>query len=191
MKILWLSHLIPYPPKAGVLQRCYYLLKELGKYHEIDLMAFTQKDLLLSFYQDYDVGLSEARNALLKVVNDIEFLEIPSEESIFGKHGLAAKGLFSQGGYTMNWLRSDVFVDHLKARLSENNYDLVHFDTISLAVYRKYVKGVSVTLDHHNIESHMMLRRATKESNLFKKFYFYQEGLKIERQEKKYATNLI
>ena len=46
MKVLWLSHLVPYPPKGGVLQRAYYLLREASKYHEVDLLAFNQPGLI-------------------------------------------------------------------------------------------------------------------------------------------------
>ena len=46
MKVLWLSHLIPYPPKGGVLQRSHHLVCEVAKYHEVDLLAFNQSALL-------------------------------------------------------------------------------------------------------------------------------------------------
>lgn len=187
MRILWLSHLIPYPPKAGVLQRCYYLLRELAGYHDIDLMTFIQPDLLLSFYGSYEDGIAETKSNLKGIIENIEYFDITSEKNILGKPGLALKSFFSQNGYTMEWLKSDLFAARLRQKLSEKKFDLVHFDTISLAIYRNLVSKVPVTLDHHNIESHMMLRRSSKEKNLVKKLYFYQEGLKLVKQEKKWC----
>jgi len=43
MKILWLSHILPYPPKGGVMQRSYNLIKEVAKENEVYLFAFNQK----------------------------------------------------------------------------------------------------------------------------------------------------
>jgi len=187
MRILWLSHLVPYPPKAGVLQRCFFLLKELARYHEIDLMAFVQEELLCTFYNNLEEAIPDTKNKLGEFINEIEYYDIASEKTALGKPGLALKSLFSLRGYTMEWLRSREFTKSLERNLSEKQYDLVHFDTISLAVYRDLVKDIPVVLDHHNIESHMMLRRATKENNILKKTYFYQEGLKLAAQERKYC----
>ena len=37
MKILWLSHILPYPPKGGVMQRSYNLIKAIAKENEVYL----------------------------------------------------------------------------------------------------------------------------------------------------------
>jgi glycosyltransferase involved in cell wall biosynthesis len=63
--------------------------------------------------------------------------------------------------------------------------DLIHFDTISLAYYLPGFSGIPKVLDHHNIESHMMLRRAEQESNFLKRFYFNLEGNKLLRYERR------
>lgn len=188
MRILWLSHLVPYPPKGGVLQRSHYLLKELSKQHEVDLLAFNQNDLIKSFYPTVEEGLVDARNQLSQFVKRVEFFDIPSVKSKLGRYLLALKSLFTPAGYTMDWLVSDEFATSLKTILAETDYDLVHFDTISLAIYRHLVKDTPVSLDHHNIESHMMIRRASKEGNYLKKGYFYLEGLKLKHQEKKWCS---
>ena len=48
MNILWLSHLVPYPPTGlGVLQRSYNLIRELSRAHPVYLLAFIQKKLLI------------------------------------------------------------------------------------------------------------------------------------------------
>ena len=45
LKILWLSHLVPYPAKGGVLQRANNLLKELAKYNDKIWAESNTKDL--------------------------------------------------------------------------------------------------------------------------------------------------
>ena len=60
MKILWLSHLVPYPPKAGVLLRSHYLVKELSRHHEVDVIAFNQRGLIEPYFASYHQGTEEA-----------------------------------------------------------------------------------------------------------------------------------
>ncbi len=65
MKILWLSHLVPYPPKGGVLQRSYNLIRETAKYHDVDVLAFHQPDLMRPLFPSIEEGLKEAEKELL------------------------------------------------------------------------------------------------------------------------------
>jgi polysaccharide biosynthesis protein PslH len=46
MKILWISHFLPYPPKGGLLLRGYNLVRELSRYAAVDILAFNQPRLL-------------------------------------------------------------------------------------------------------------------------------------------------
>jgi glycosyltransferase involved in cell wall biosynthesis len=186
MKLLWLSHLIPYPPKGGVLQRSFYLLRELSKHHEIDLLAFNQKDLIAPLYKgDIERGLVDAHQELSKICNVVEFFDIECDSKAAGKRLLALTSLFSRYPYTINWLRSETFSKALVEKISRESYDLVHLDTISLDIYRPLLGNLPCVLDHHNIESHMLLRRSRQEKSLVKKAYFFQEGVRLQRFEKR------
>ncbi len=187
MKILWLSHFIPYPPKGGVLQRGYHLLKQTAKYHEVHLLAFNQKDLIAPLFKDVESGITEANNHLSQFCKTVEFMPIPCDESKFKKKSLALKSLFTKYPYTLNWLESKQFEERLNKILTETEFDFIHFDTISLAPFKHLCGSTPCSLDHHNIESHMLYRRASKESNLLKKVYFYQEGKRLERYEKSFC----
>ena len=184
MKILWLSHLIPYPPKGGVLQRSYNLVREIAKYHDIYLLAFTQSNILKVMFSNTEKGRAEAMQVLQSFCKRVEFVPIPCEQSRYGKQTLALKSLFTKDSYTINWLKSDLMQHVLGEWQNVIKFDLVHYDTISLAPYRKSFPHTKSVLDHHNIESHMMLRRAALEKNWIKKFYFLQEGLKLQHYEK-------
>lgn len=186
MKILWLSHLVPYPPKGGVLQRSYYLIKELSRYHTVDLVAFNQADLIAPFYNgDMDEALNDAIKNLSPICNRIKIFPIPNETGRSGKFRLAVKSLMTQAPYTINWLKSADFEQYLYQIARSEEYDLVHFDTISLDIFRHCFDGVPCFLDHHNIESHMLLRRAKNEQNVLKKLYFYQEGVRLKKYEQR------
>lgn len=187
MQILWLSHLIPYPPKGGVLQRSFNLVKELSKEHEVDLLAFNQKSLIGPLYSSVEEGVRDATEVLGEICGKMQFFDIPSDEKPYGRYALALKSLFGEP-YNINWLKSDEFSRCLEEWLNKKDYDLVHFDTISLVPYLHILPpSLRTCLDHHNIESHMLLRRASKESNILKKMYFHQEGKRLENFEKKFC----
>ena len=134
---------------------------------------------------DLERGLAKASEELSKFCKAVQFVPIPCEESPFGRLGLALKSLVTPDPYTINWLKSPVMgaaIDDWNLRYS---FDAVHFDTISLAPYRDRFPKCKKILDHHNIESHMMYRRAEIESNPLKKAYFWQEAVKLGRYEKR------
>ena len=42
MKVLWISHLLPYPPHGGVRQRSYHLLRKTAESYDVHLVALYQ-----------------------------------------------------------------------------------------------------------------------------------------------------
>ena len=180
MNILWLSHLIPYPPKGGVLQRSYNLMKELSKYHKLYIICFSQKAL-----HPTDEKRQHALDGLSKICEIAGIFDIKSDQHQWGQHVLALKSILTKDPYTVNWIKNPDVGLRIEKVIKENNIDLVHFDTVSWGAYLNNVSNCKKVLNHHNIESHMMLRRASQESSYFKKLYYYQEGLKLRLYEKK------
>lgn len=178
--ILWLSHLLPYPPKGGVLQRSYNLIKETSKRHNITLLAFNQRNLCSSV-EDLEEGIRH----LSQFCNVINVMPIATEASKFSKLKLLAKGLLPGRTYTVSWLESKAYKEKLSEVLASKEFDAIHVDTISLAPYVMHLKEYKKVLNHHNIESLMMLRRAENETNILKKIYFFQEGKKLINYERK------
>lgn len=184
MKILWLSHLVPYPPKGGVLQRSYNLLMEVSKHHDVTLIAFTQTGLIKAMFDSVQAGIEEAKHHLSKYCRHIEFVGIPCESSIFDKRILALKSIFTVDPYTINWLKAREMRVLMEDIVKNHQYDILHFDSISLSSYLPLFPDKPKVLDHHNIESHMMLRRAAQEVNQLKQLYYLMEGKKLLRYEK-------
>jgi len=190
MNILWLSHILPYPPKGGVMQRSYNLIKEIAKENEVCLFAFNQKAWLPT-----KEDIIKAKKEFERFCKKVEVFELPSDKSKFAWYKLVIKSFFSKDAYTINWTKSKIMAKRIKEFLATNHIDLIHCDTIGLAEYVKDIKGVPKVLNHHNIESHMMLRRAKREKNPLKKLYFYIEGIKLRKYEKqvcpKFDMNLV
>ncbi|MGH8626485.1 MAG: glycosyltransferase [Gammaproteobacteria bacterium] len=184
MKILWLSHLVPYPPTGcGVLQRSYNLIRELARWHEVHVLGFVQRQLFEDVGIDATAGTHAGCTELRGFCKEVEFLPIPSDRNRLGKPTLAAKSVFTRDPYSINWLKSSQMLRIALEWRDRGRFDLVHFDTISLAPYHGIFTGHTTTLDHHNIESHMMLRRAALEVNLVKRAYYWQEGKQLARYE--------
>lgn len=191
LKVLWLSHLIPYPPRGfGVLQRAHHLVREVARYHDLHLVAFVQSRLLAKTFPTVEQGLIESRQVLSEFCRSLEFVPIPCEQHRLGVAWLAASSLLRPDPSTINWLKSDTMTAVLRRLTAKEHFDLVHFDTISLAPYQPLVRHSATVLDHHSIESHMLLRRAEKEQTLLKRLYYRQEGLRLARYEKRVCATM-
>ena len=137
------------------------------------------------FFDSTVEALDEAKRELSAICRHIKFVPIDCDKTSYGKYLLALKSIVTEDPYTINWLKSRGFGEQLESFLNTYDYDLVHFDTISLIPYLKYVYDKPTVLDHHNIESHMLLRRADNERNKLKRWYFRQEGRRLEAVEKR------
>jgi len=180
MNILWISHNVPYPPKTGVLQRNYNLVREASKLGNLHLIAIMQEGILPGEY-----NIDEAKSELGKFCHKIEIIDHLSETSKIAFIYLALKSLFTEDPLTVNSVKSLHMKNMIKQLCDESNFDIVHFDTIGLATYIDQVTGSCRILNHHNIESHLLFRRTEIEKNILKRFYFGLEAKKLKRFEAK------
>jgi sugar transferase (PEP-CTERM/EpsH1 system associated) len=178
MNILWLSHNIPYPPKTGVLQRNYNLLREASRHGNIYLVAVFKEDVL-----PVDFDLEEAKRELGKFCTQIEIISLPIESSKLVLYLTALKSLFTRDPMSINWIKSKGMRDTIRKMCQTNQFDLVHFDTVSLAAYKDDTGHAVKILNHHNIESHLIDRRIAYENNPLKRFYYTVEAKKLARYE--------
>jgi glycosyltransferase involved in cell wall biosynthesis len=186
MRVLWASHLVPYPPKSGVHLRSYHLLRAVAHKHEVDLVAFVQEQWLRVFYESPTDGLEDCRRHLSGFCRSVTFLEIEGMKRPAGKRRMAAESLVMPTPYSIRWLHGPVARGEFM-RAGREGYALAHFDTIGLAPYRPLVNARAASLGHHNIESQMLLRRASNEGNALKKAYFFVEGVRVRRYEAREA----
>ncbi|MGM0767442.1 MAG: glycosyltransferase family 4 protein [Pseudomonadota bacterium] len=183
MKILWLSHLVPYPPKGGVLQRSYNLLKEVAKYHDVTLVSFNQRQFLASSFPGVDNPLELAVTELSKIVEVAEILDIPENTMPFGRHLIALKALLTGKSFNMTWLESKLAHKAIESVMKKKQFDVVHLDTISLGVYDRHFDNVPVVLNHHNFESDMLRARAVSKSSFIKSKYYGLEASRLFASE--------
>ena len=188
MRILWASQLIPYPPKSGVHQRTYHLLKSVAARHDVDLVAFIQEPWLRVFYASREAALEDCERELRALCRSVRLVGIDSLKRPGGKWRTALEGLMLPSPYSIRWLQSRASWRAFAEVAEHGPYALAHFDAIALAPFRRLFAEIPATLGHQNIESHMMLRRAANESNPLKRLYYLQEGMRLQRYEARIAT---
>ncbi len=194
MRILWVSNVIPYPPKSGSLLREYNLLRRVAARHTVDLVAFNQTALLDSMFTDRAAGLAHCRRELGGLCRRLIVVPIERHERPFGRTRTAAECLIAGDGYIADWLRSTAAAAAIRDLAQGATYAAAYFNAISVARYRELV-AAPAALAHQNIESHMMRRRADNESNIFKRAYFRQEARRLARYERystpRFAANIV
>ncbi len=178
MNILWISQNIPYPPKTGVLQRNYNLIREASRFGQVTLLAILQEGVLPT-----PVDLDEARMELGKFCKKIEIVELPIQSSRLLFLAVLLKSVFTADPFSVNWTKCAEMTDTIARLMHETDFDVIHYDTISMAAHHHLAGATPNALNHHNIESHLIKRRAKIEKNPLKRLYYYLEGTKLERFE--------
>lgn len=181
MKILWISHLLPYPPKGGVMQRSYNILKELSKYNEVDFLTLYQK----GHHKLIGNSVESAVENINKISNILGVFPIKSDEKKIFKLYNILMGYLTNKPYMVWWLHNKDFEKEIYQLSRKKKYDIFFFDTLGLAQYIDSIPSNAgkIILNHHNIESHLMYRRAKNENNKLKSHYFHFEGKKRNKYE--------
>lgn len=190
LKILWLSHFVPYPPKGGCFQRSYNLIKQVSRENNVYLVALRHKDK--STHPESEV--KKAKKELEKYCKKVFIIDIKSFSGL-NIYYLALKSIFTGDPLTVNLFKSKEMHDLIKKLTKEINFDIAHYDTISLAEYFNDTGSIPKFLTHHGIESFMVRRRMKNETSILKKLYFLVESNKLRKYEKnncyKYNLNIM
>ena len=126
MKLLWLSHFVPYPPAGGALQRSYHLLRHAARQHEVHLIALNQPRLL----PRADLPASVA--ALSQLCASVEVFDLFAERSAAHRAMNMALSVASSEPFDVGWLHSRAFHEAVERRRSDRDLALVHADTTRL-----------------------------------------------------------
>jgi len=183
MNILWLSHFVPYPPKGGCFQRSYNLLKEVARNNDVYLIALKNKASTHPLPE-----MEMAKTELGKFCRQVHLIDISSRISGVSLYILAMKSLLQGIPLSVSMFRSVELRHCIKKVCDGVRFDLVHYDTISLAEYFHDVGEVPKVLNHHGVESFMIRRRIVNEPNPLKKLYFHIESRRLRRYEDEYCV---
>ena len=189
-RLLWLSHFAPYPATGhGALQRTHHLLLQAARRYETHLVALAPAG---SFPDD--AARRDAEEALAAAVASARIVPLPAS---FGRARVAARvarAAVSRPTYWEHLFAHAEASAHLRGLLGAMPFDVAHLDTVFLCGYVPLLGDVPFVLNHHNIESHLLTRRAERMRGPARAF-FARQGRATERIEQQFsaraACNLV
>jgi glycosyltransferase involved in cell wall biosynthesis len=185
MRILIISHFLPYPPKGGSFLRNYNLLKETAANHEIHMLTFHQAVHLK------DGGTLEERiKAIAGFCNHLEVFDIPTDRNRLSWYTLLLLNVFAPTPYSVWRFWSRPMVNAIRRQLREHSFDLIQIDTIALAAFARLAPSLPKLLVHQNIESELLYRRSRYVRNPPAKAYLALQAWKLRRFERK-ASRMV
>lgn len=180
MRILWFSHFVPWPLRLGAAIRSYHLIEQLARVHEVSFLGFCQRSL------DTPEAIEEAREALARQCSRVQLLPIPSERGPFHRYRIMARSLVGPT-YDEVWLSSAEMSRALSRELASFAPAAMHLDTLGLVQYAHLAPENFLILNHHNVESQMMRRRAEKSRLPAAALLLRSQANRLERLEGKSA----
>lgn len=146
---------------------------------------------LLCYCRNVDLQVVEelqyARDDLEKHCKQVVFIPYPLDLKPRAKYVLLGKSIVSGLPYSVLLHRSISMTSRAIDIVRSHRIDVVHADTLGL------IEGVLEEIDavkvvnHHNIESDLVLRRAAREHNVLAKAFLYREWARLRKYEKEFC----
>lgn len=184
MRILWLGHNLAYPPKGGPLQRNYNLLKQASRRHEVHVLVFDQPAS-----RPPGVTPEHCVEALSEFCASVEWVPLPTDTFGMGRYWRALGGVLTGDPYEFRWLRSREMAKRLQRLAGRIQFDVVHVDTLGLAPYVSLLPSVGTVLNHHDIESALVQRRAVSDPNVLWRMFWSREAAHLLSAERRWCPS--
>lgn len=181
LKILWIAHFLPWPPHGGSAQRSYNLMLELAKEFDLYTIGFMQRP-----HQPDAATQAEAKEALGRICEYVSAFRIPSDWSRIRWGSLLAANVFSREPYSAWRFRSRPFRKELETLAAREHFDIIYADTVATAQEALRIAGdARLVLNHHNVESSLLERRAAKAPTPAHRWYLSHQAKKLRAWEQK------
>jgi sugar transferase (PEP-CTERM/EpsH1 system associated) len=172
MRILFLTHRVPYPPDKGDRIRSYNIIKFLSKFHSVALMSVSHEAI-------------HPRNleVLHRYCESVEFFKI---SPLVGKIK-SCFHLFTQSPLTLPFFYSRAFHNSVARKLRGGQFDLVYVYSSSMAQYVFGAENIPKLMDFIDVDSEKWLNYAARATQPMKWIYG-TEGARLRLFEKKVAS---
>jgi sugar transferase (PEP-CTERM/EpsH1 system associated) len=172
MKVLYLCHRFPYPPRRGGKIRPYHMIRHLSLSHEVTVASLVRSDEeaaeaegLAPYCVHYEIG---------RVYEGVQTLRMIAQ-------------LPTQTPSSMGYFYSPELAESITDLLGRQSFDLIFVHCSSVAQYVENVRGIPKILDFGDMDSQKWLDYARYK--MFPISLGYRiEGKKLERAEKRLAT---
>ncbi len=173
MKILFLSHRIPYPPNKGDKLRAFHIIKHLAQKHQITLLSFLDNP----HEAEHVRGLEE-------YCSSVSTLQRPPWRSRLQTISYLAKNL----PLTLGYFYSPSFKQLVKEKLAQDKYDLIFVFSSAMAQYVADYQGCPKILDLVDADSEKWLQYA-RYAPWWKAVVYRLEGKRLRAYERKIAAH--
>lgn len=183
-RLLFLSHILPYPPDSGAAIRTFNVLKVLATAFDVTALCFFRED------PAQRLG-PEERTAALQSFAQVRAFPIRQERS--RKRMLAdhLRSVLTARPYTWYLYDSAEYRCALDATLRESPPSLIHVDSLDLLRYLpRLPRRIPVICTHHNVESQLLARRAGGERNPLARMYLRLQALNLARAERRWVPKM-
>ncbi len=172
MKILFISTIIPFPPKGGHSQRTFNLLKFISRYHQVYLVGFMKNK-------------DDAENVevLERICTKVYPFSTADDWSRFQLLKNLIRNIFSRNPYTAAKYYLHPVRRLICTVIEEEKIDVVHCDMVDLALYCNEAAKSNIVV-FHNVESRLYNRRSQYEKNIFTKIFFLEQSRKMAHLER-------
>lgn len=189
-RLLWLSHFAPYPATGhGALQRTHHLLVQAARRHEVHLVALVPPGSFASH-----AAIQDAEGALASIAASARLFPLAIGQRRARTAGRVARSALSRSTYWEQLFADPHAQAYVRNLARAHRFDLAHLDTIFLAGYLPLLGAMPFVLNHHNIESHLLTRRAERAGKLGR-WYFARQARATETRERvlgpQAAANLV
>ena len=173
-RLLFLCQTLPDPPDGGVWIRTYHVLRLLARAFDITALCFERSAPAGQRMR----GTTPAGTTLDRLMVAVEVFPLPKNHSRIRFAWDHARSLARRRVYTTFLYQSDAFRDRVLHHVASGGFNLVHVDSLDLAQYLPLCEPLPVVGVHHDIESDLLRRRATLESDRWTCAYLrYQSRL--------------
>ena len=189
-RLLWLSHFVPYPATGhGALQRSHHLLRQAARRYETHLVALAPVGAFLS-----SDTLREAETALGSMTASARVFALSEDPTRLRMAARLARAAMRGLTYWESLFAHPGAAARVRALIEQDAIDLVHLDIVYLCGYVPLLGDVPFVLNHHNIESHLLDRRAARMRGPARAF-FGQQARATATLEREFAgraaSNLV
>lgn len=153
-RLLFLSHLLPYPPDSGAAIRTFNVLRLLARDYDIVARCFYRADA------SYDVVSVDERLRALAPFAETKAVPVPQHGHVMRKLWDHGRSVLTRRAFTYYAHHSAEFDALLDATLARGRFDLAHVDSLDLTRVLPRLSGFPVVCTHHNVESDLIRRRA-------------------------------
>lgn len=172
MKILFLTHRVPFPPDRGDRIRSYNIIKFLAQHHAISLMAVSHEPVRRKSYE-----------VLQQYCDSVEIVKINSKVNTL-RSGLH---LFTKDPLTLPAFYSRRFRNAVQVKLQKKEFDLIYIYSSSMAQYVLDAGPILKLMDFIDVDSQKWFDYAARARQPMKAVY-YREGIRLRSFEKKVAA---